>query len=207
MKNNKAKNILLLVLVLGLGGMTIAYAMLSQQLNIESTAKVKASSWDIKFANLSTASKQGATNVVTEPTLTDTLISGLNVELSKPGDSLTYTFDIVNNGDISAKIGTYTLNQINSGIVCTGTGDTATTDSELVCNNLNYSLTYTNATTTAQTGSVIEAGTALAADQELNAGKTVNVTMTISLNSDMTTLPSNDVTIDGLDAAVIYQQK
>lgn len=205
MKSNKAKNILLFILVIGLVGMTIAYAALSQRLDINSTANVKASTWDIHFKNLSSANKTGTANVVTEPTLTNTAISGLNVELQKPGDSVTYTFDIENAGTIDAKIGQFKINTKEDGILCTDSeGSTTSSDATSVCNNLSYTLSYTNETTDEQTGQVINANAELGSNQELKAGKTVNVTLKISYDGDA--VPTNDVTITGLDAYIIYEQ-
>lgn len=43
--NNKVQNVLLGVLAIGLIGITVAYAALTQQLKIEGTAKVASSKW------------------------------------------------------------------------------------------------------------------------------------------------------------------
>ena len=47
--NNKIQNIVLGVLAVGLIGITIAYASLSQNLTINGTAKVAAATWDVHF--------------------------------------------------------------------------------------------------------------------------------------------------------------
>ena len=53
--DNKVKNIILAVLVVGLVGMTIAYAALTQTLNISDNEVTVASNWSVKFANGGTA--------------------------------------------------------------------------------------------------------------------------------------------------------
>ena len=205
MGSEKVRNVLIGVLIAGLIGLTVAYASLSQRLDIKSTATVKASTWAIKFANLSAANTVGTARVTTQPTLTDTLVSGLDVELTKPGDTVSYTFDIVNEGTIDAKISTYKINANGDGIVCTDADASTVSDSATtVCNGLTYTLTYTSDTTADQTGSVITAGTPVAQDQELKAGQTVKVTLTVSFDSEK--VPSSDVKVTGLDAYMIYEQ-
>ena len=104
--NNKIQNIVLGVLAVGLIGLTVAYASLSQNLTINGTAKVAAATWDIKFLNLTQKSKSGYAAFPTSNALTasGTTISGNIGTLKAPGDSLTYTFDIKNNGSINAKV-------------------------------------------------------------------------------------------------------
>lgn len=205
MGSEKVRNVLLGVLVVGLIGLTVAYASLSQRLDIKSTATVKSSTWKVKFANLSAESTVGTANVTTQPTLTDTLVSGLNVELTKPGDAVSYTFDIVNEGTIDAKISTYKINSKDDGIVCTdATASTSSESATTVCNGLTYTLVYANDTTADATGSVITAGTPVAQDQELKAGQSATVKLTVSFDSE--TVPTSDVTVTGLDAYMIYEQ-
>ena len=62
----------------------------------------------------------------------------------------------------------------------------------------------TSDTTADQTGSVITAGTPVAQDQELKAGQTVKVTLTVSFDSEK--VPTSDVKVTGLDAYMIYEQ-
>ncbi|MBP3635260.1 MAG: hypothetical protein J6J17_02210 [Bacilli bacterium] len=206
--SNKIRNVVLIILAIALIGMTIVYAALSQTLNITSTAKVKASTWDIHFANLSEATKVGGANVTTPPTLASTTISGLDVSLVKPGDSVSYTFDVVNNGSIDANLGTYTINTKGNGITCTdSSGSTTSSNATNVCNNLIFTLTYNTATTAAQTGTAISAGTAVAKNQKLKAGQTVKLKLTVTFNSAATSVPTSDVTISGLNSTLVYDQQ
>ena len=108
--NNKNKNILLGVLVVGVLSMTIAFAALSTRLNISGTANVAEAKWDIHFESWSQDKPQnnlaGVANkavettaaTITETAQKGTLISGLVVSLAQPGDTISYRFNIVNDG-------------------------------------------------------------------------------------------------------------
>lgn len=191
MGKSTIKNIVLAVLTVGLVGMTIAYATLTQRLDINSTAKVKGSTWKVLFQNGSQVSTTGAAVVKTNPTLSETLITGLDAEFTKPGDSITYTFDVANTGTIDAILSTYKINTVSDGVSCTSTDQSNGT---LVCGNLTYTLTYT------------ADGKAVAQNDTLQAGESKNITLTIAFNESATAVPTDDVTISGLDALFIYEQ-
>ena len=139
----KTKNVLLVVLIVGLVSMTVAYAALSTTLTISSSAKVAATKWDIKITDWTQAAVQpnavrGNSEVeVTAPTITDTSITGLAVKFKKPGDKVKFTFKIQNHGDIDAQLTAVTLGEAASGsgvtntVTCanaTPTANTATFD-------------------------------------------------------------------------------
>lgn len=206
MNQNSIKNILLIVLTLSILGITVTYAVISQKLDIKSTAEVKSSTWDIHFENLSNPIAVGSGNVVTAPTLSNTSITNLDVELQKPGDSVSYTFDIVNNGSIDAKIGEYKINTKGTGIICTDSnGSTTSDDSKNVCNNLIYAITYAEDTKVEQTNKILSSGTSFNTNQELNSKRKVKAKLTISYDGNQSL--ASDVTITGLDAYMIYVQK
>lgn len=99
--NNISLGILgIIVSVVAVG---LAYAGFTGTLNINGTGNVTAAKWDIYFANLANVVKTGSANVVTPATIkTKTSIGDYEVEFYTPGDSLAYTFDIVNGGDFDA---------------------------------------------------------------------------------------------------------
>lgn len=208
MKNEKVKSLLIGVLAAGLVSMTFAYALLSQRLDINSTAKVNKSTWDIHFANEQLVTSSDPLNSGTVKTalqLESHRLSNLSIELTKPGDSVSYTFDIYNAGTLDAKITEF--ERLETAMVCTDEdSSTTSTDATTVCNNLIYTLQYTDATTAAQTGTAIAAGTDLAENQILKANQHVNVTLTISYDRNSTYVPTKDVTVTGLDSYIIYTQ-
>ena len=179
--NSKVQNILLGVLAVGLIGITVAYATLSQQLTINGTAKVASATWDVHFENMSDGAKVGYAEIATTGKLTasGTTVSGSFGTLKAPGDSITYTFDVKNAGSINAKI--TGINPTTPGKTCApattgGSSSVATT----VCNGITYTIQYT-------TG-----GKNLAVGDTLTAGETKQITMKVAKTDN--TLASEDVT-------------
>ena len=105
-KQRKIKSMAVVALVVAVLGLTVAFAALSQTLTINGTANVNTATWDVHFANLTgpDITGTGASNSV--PTLDVTTISNINMSVTKPGDSVTYYFDIVNAGTIDAILDT-----------------------------------------------------------------------------------------------------
>ena len=106
-KERRTKALVIVVLLVVIAGLTVAFAALSTTLNINGTAYLDAAKWGIKFKNLSepvsigTATTTGTANIEEAKSAS---ITGINVGLSTPGDKVTYTVDLVNEGTINAKI-------------------------------------------------------------------------------------------------------
>lgn len=194
-RQRKKRLYIILLLLFVVIAMTVAFAALSTTLNIRGTARFDTATWEIKFANLSAATLTGAATVTTEPTIQgtgDIIIGDYEVVLTKPGDSVTYTFDVENNGTVDAKIGSFTkaATPTFNGLA-TDAGNKAA-DEALLTANTTYTLTYT------------ADGREVALDDTLEAGVSVN--MTLKLAYDGTAIPTDDVEISGLDIAMIYVQ-
>ena len=118
-RNRKIKTLSLVVLIVAVLGLGVAFAALSSKLTINGSAKAQAGSWNIHFAKTLDMPTQTTGNAsFTEPTLSDTSILGFKATVTKPGDSVTYYFDIVNSGTIDALVESYVF---RSGIQdCTG---------------------------------------------------------------------------------------
>ena len=193
MKENKKTlySFVALALVLSVIGISVGFAAMSTQLDLNGTASVVPATWKIKFNNLSSPAITGGATVVTAPTITsDTHIGNYEVQLSKPGDQVVYTFDIQNTGSIDAELSTYTF----ATPTITGTGTSAAADETTVRSNLVYSLTYAD-------------GSAINVNDVLNAGDTVSLKLTVGYNATATALPVNTVTITGMDVTFVYGQK
>ncbi len=196
-KGRKTKAVAIVALIVAVLGLTVAFAALSTTLTINGTAEVNTATWDIHFENLSSAVTTGDATETTAPTIQvganskpNTKIGDFKVQLTKPGDSVTYTFDVKNTGTIDATLGTLTLGTPQ----CTSIAEpTVENDATIVCDNLTYELTYTDG------GAKVTQGDAL------NKGETKNLTLKLSFDGDQ--LPSDDVSIDGLDVTMIYNQK
>lgn len=108
MSNKKRiKVLVVVVLLMAVVGLTIAFASLSTSLNIKGSAYLNAAKWGIKFENLSDPEIEGTATTVGTAKIEETKsagITGINVGLSTPGDKVTYTVDLVNEGTINAKI-------------------------------------------------------------------------------------------------------
>jgi hypothetical protein len=177
----------ILALVISVFGLSIAYAAMSETLTVTGTAKYEAASWNVKFSNL--VSEATGTATFTEPALSDTSLSNYYIILRKQGDSVTFTFDVVNDGSSDAILGTIS----KSTPICSGTGNNAVEDANLICQNLTYTLTYEN-------GDIVSNNDYL----ESNSSKTMK--LTLAFNSNASVLPTNEVTINGLDFNIIYNQ-
>lgn len=182
------------VLVLALVAMVgIVYAAYSQTLNINGTATVKSPKWEIKFANLANVKLTGKAKEVTSPTIkgNDTTIGDYSVLFSQPGDSVTYTFDIVNNGTLDATALKSSITGLNP--ECTGTGEKAEEDAANVCKYLTYSWEFPDEDETIS----------------LKAGNTLTgVSLTLKYADDIPSeeFPTNDVAISGLDTSIVFSQ-
>ena len=106
-KERRTKALVVVVLLIVVAGLTIAFAALSTTLNINGTAYLDAAKWGIKFENLSEPVKTGDASTSGTAKIEESKsaeITGINVGLSTPGDKVTYTVDLVNEGTINAKI-------------------------------------------------------------------------------------------------------
>ena len=190
-KENRVRNVVLGVLAVSLIGLTVAYAQLSQRLNINGTAKSKSNTWDIHFENLKSTVTGNAVLSQDNPLTivsNSTTISGSVGNLSLPGDSIVYTFDIANKGTISAQL---SADPIISTPECSSNDATGAT---VVCENVIYTLTYADGSKI-KTGDILEKG-------EKKAAK-----LTLSLKNSMSAVPSAEVDITNIAAVLNYNQK
>lgn len=192
MENKTLKTLAITALVVAVGGLTLGYAALTQSLSINTSAKVQnsATSWKIKFNNPSAGAITGDA-VKGSINVTDTDVTVSDIVLKAPGDSVTYTFDVVNSGQIDAELTTFTLKNPT----VTGTGGTKDADEALVNGKYTYTLTYT------------DGGAPVAQGDTLDAGATKNITLKIVFDAGVEQLPTADVTISDLGASLIYTQK
>ena len=180
-----------LALVLSVAGISVGFASMSQELTIEGQTEIIPATWKIKFDNMSTASLTGAASVKDAPEITGgTHIGKYDFVLTKPGDSVVYTFDVVNEGTIDAELSSYTF----ATPTITGKGDTAATDAQIVKDNLVYKLTYSD-------------DTAINANDTLNKGQSKTLKLTVSYPSTATQIPTAEVDITGMDVTFVYTQK
>lgn len=108
---NRRKNVIIGILLLAIGAMTIGYAALARQLNIDGTANINAS-WEIVFTGINEGTMNGATTVGT-PSVNGTSAT-FEVDLEYPGATATYDIVVENRGTIDAVLESITgLNTAN----------------------------------------------------------------------------------------------
>lgn len=178
---------ILLLLVACIG---ISFAMVSITLDIKGKMQVGSVNWDVHFDNLRDPVITGTTTELGKPSITSTSTSivNLNVKMLSPGDSIYYTFDVVNAGGLDAEISSIQIATPS----CVGMGSQADEDARMVCQNIKYELVYEN-------DSNMKIG------DSLLKGETK--TLKIRLSYTGTKLPLNEVEINRLNIAVVYSQK
>ena len=185
MRRNKNTIFGILALFVGVVAVGFVYAGFTQSLNINGTGNVVASKWDIYFANLANAVTTGTANVVTPATISPkTKIGNYYVELISPGDSITYTFDVVNDGDFDAVLSTLTKNNPT----CTPTAT--------LCNYLKYELKYTINQAPVMVNDILKK----------NEVKNMTLKLTLDPNVPASALPNTEISISGLGVTLLYSQ-
>ena len=112
--NQKKKNILLGVLIVGVISMSVAFAALSTNLSINGSASIPTTKWDIHFDNgddnTPTQHQDGKTNrgAITGVQFAATSITNFTATLNQPNDEVVYNFDIVNAGTIDGQLDNFT---------------------------------------------------------------------------------------------------
>ena len=104
-KERRVKKYALVSLIIAIIGLTVAFAALSQELNISGSGKVDPALWDIYFDNLSEPTINGKASIGEMASIANKTTLNINVNLAVPNDEVIYTVDLVNNGDVNAEIG------------------------------------------------------------------------------------------------------
>ena len=164
-KNNKLIPILVILLL----GITLGYAYLNTELQINGTTNISSANWNIYWDNI-----QFGSNNVTDVTTPATISGGLtevtfNVNFKEPGDTYEFTVDAVNDGSIDAMIDTF-----SKGVYASN----GTTPKNLP-DYLEYTVTYSD-------------GIEIANKQLLESGKTETYKVRVHYKEDITAsqLPS-----------------
>ena len=173
---------------------SLVYAVFTGQLNITGSAVNRQSKWDIHFENVSNITTTGTAKVLNnhEPVINSnnrTEIQDYEVSLTSPKDSISFTFDVVNDGNYNAKITTIDIETPE----CSSTDTISATN---MCNNLTYTLTYDSGATV-QTNDIIYVKDKIS----------LKVTLTFNEISDPTLLPKAGVSISNLGIEIDFEQE
>lgn len=182
-KERGAKVIAVVALLIAVVGLTIGYAAYASTLTINGSANVDPASWDVHFAYKTgdslTATTSGNAVENTAPTLAATTISGFNVTLKAPGDSVTYDFSVKNGGTLDAKLNTFTLGTLT----CAPNDGSSISqeDATRLCGELKYTLTYADGSTIT-TGTILDKTTG---SKDLTLKLEWPVSSTLEVNDDV----------------------
>lgn len=195
-KERGAKVIAIVALLIAVVGLTVGYAAYSSTLTINGTATVDPASWKVNFdykkgTTSLTGKTTGHATETTAPTLADTTISGFDVTLKAPGDSVTYNFLIKNSGTLNAKLSNFTMGTLTC--APNASGSISQEDATELCGELKYTLTYAD-------GSTITTGTTL------NAGDSKELELKLEWPSTSTLSVSDDVKVTIGQTTFVYQQ-
>ena len=187
-RNERTRNIILIVLAVCLIGITVAYATLSQNLNISGVANVDKTSWNIHFTNVLTPKVEGqATGGKAVLNSGSTVITISEGTLSAPGDKIVYTFDVINEGDLPAEVET-TLTQMESCKAENGS------DVSMFCNKIGLDLVY------ADTKEKVEKSDRLLSKET----KTLNLIITYDKDKLLTSLPTSPIVLSNITSTINY---
>lgn len=177
MKKEYSFGVLTMVaMIISVMALSIAYASISQNLNINGVTTVKGNSWDIKFQNLQKPVIGGNAEIITPATLSYTTLN-FDIYLKTPNDSVTYNWEIKNNGSIDAKL--------SSTPYLTG-----------ITSNLEKAITYSF---------LYDDGTEIKVNDTINSGEVKKIKLTISFKDSETVIPEN--TKLNLKTTLTYIQK
>ena len=194
LKSTKSLRIALIAVILGVVGITVAYAALSTSLNVTvSKVTQNALTWNVGFTGTSASASVAGTSSTGRTcgtaSITASTVTVADTTLSKPDDSCTYTLTIKNSGTIPAKLTSITPTKPTGTSVTCGTASGAT----MVCGNITYKLTSDAAGTTA-----------LPTNTTLNSNATQTVYLVVKYTG--TTLNSSEVTQSNAKFALKYDQ-
>ena len=187
-RNERTRNIILIVLAVCLIGITVAYATLSQNLNISGVANVDKTSWNIHFTNVLTPKVEGqATGGKATLNSGSTVLTISEGTLSAPGDKITYIFDVINEGDLPAEVETI-LTTMKS---CTAEDGS---DVSIFCNKIGLDLVY------AETKEKVQKSDRLLSGET----KTLNLIITYDKDKLLTSLPTSPITLSNITSTINY---
>lgn len=208
LKNRKGPYIVLVVLILVVGGISIAYANLTQKLTLQygTVTQVK-HTWDIHFkdetvtASVNTGTDSGDSgNTYTGRSCGNitrssaTAISVGEVKLSKPGDRCGWLVTVQNTGTIGAYLNSIAATA-PSGITCTNN------TTSLTCGNIIYKI---GASTSSDCSTAPTTGTSATIAKSTGTQQFYICAM---YDSSKTAVSSTDVTQTGAKFTLNYSQK
>lgn len=116
-KKNKKNNSLVVILLLLVAFISVGYAAISSNLQINGSAIINKQTWDVHFNNVQVSEGSVATTDEDKATIKaddngeNTLVT-YKVILAEPGDFYEFTVDVENKGTLDAKLNAITMTEL-----------------------------------------------------------------------------------------------
>ena len=196
MKKDKSIIFVIFILMIATLALSIAFSSLSTLLNINyGDVNQSAQTWDVGFDTsgsplaASSTGTSAAGRICGAATITKDSVSIADTQLSKPGDTCTWSLTIQNLGTIDA--------ELNSVTPIIGENSCTISGSSIVCGNITYKLTTDQAGTTLLSSQI---NSTLA---KTSGTKDVYLIATYSSNS----IGGSSNTQSGIGFTILYNQK
>lgn len=196
MKKDKSIIFVIFILMIATLALSIAFSSLSTLLNINyGDVNQSAQTWDVGFDTsgsplaASSTGTSAAGRICGAATITKDSVSVADTQLSKPGDTCTWSLTIQNLGTIDAKL--------NSVTPIIGENSCTISGSSIECGNITYKLATDQAGTTLLSSQI---NSTLA---KTNGTKDVYLIATYSSNS----IGGSSNTQSGIGFTILYNQK
>lgn len=110
-KEKNIKRLSVIALIISVIGLTIAFLAMSKIAKIDKNSSIKDARWNVHFENL-TSNITGDAKINKMPELNQekNYIGNFEISLTKPGDSVKFCYDVVNDGTIDATLQTKLIN-------------------------------------------------------------------------------------------------
>ena len=183
---------------------SIVWAVYTSRLTIaRSSSTIKAGNWSIVFSDLIpiTRGNSGGVGTTVEekvaPTLSETTITGFQVDMKTPGDWFSYKFKINNTGKFPAKITTFS--KVDSSYIACEPATSSRIEAEkaaALCSHINIKLRYTDTKADVKT------------DDAFAVGASKEVELYVEYDKDLTTeeAPEDDVTVTIREISIPFAQ-
>ena len=166
--------------------LTIAYAVLSTTLTIKGSAKINSATWNINITAGNDFTTYGSAKFG-YPTIESTTISGMKVDFYQPGDGVRFPFTVRNDGSLDGK-----LKEVKKGTIsCSSTNNY---NAQKVCENITYTIKY-------------EDGSEILEGDVIKSGGVQFFVLEIMYNKKTDFISPTEVSIDGIDVVLLYEQK
>ena len=189
MKNKEDRSSLFMAcgaLLVSVITLTIAYAVLSTTLTIKGSAKINSATWNINITAGNDFTTYGSAKFG-YPTIESTTISGMKVDFYQPGDGVRFPFTVRNDGSLDGK-----LKEVKKGTIsCSSTNNY---NAQKVCENITYTIKY-------------EDGSEILEGDVIKSGGVQFFVLEIMYNKNTDFITSTEVSIDGIDVVLLYEQK